>query len=513
MNTFYFFINKKIIFFIFVITIFIVEKKSKSINKENYSIEKDSIYKVNNNSNCQPLKKNKSNKKKISNKINKLNNATLKKINDIKIKRKLFINPYYKDELKFYETFLKLKKMPNNLNDSIIEKEKNDIFSKISENVGMDITSLDEVYFNTEFRFGNELIIINKLIFFCEIIGVKKIIINKDNNLYLNHTIHDQKFNLTIEINNEVNNNNIINDNNYNDNNINNNDNINDNNINDNNINDNNINDINNNDNINDNNINDNNINDNNNNDNNNENNFIDYHNFNPGDIDSPLYNSENSHTNYFPNIFYWFFNLRIENRLDVIKNEILKNLPKVKVSNKDLYIHIRGGDVFQKEATNRDYCPSYAQYPLCFYNKIIDYYKFKKIFIISEDKLNPVVNKLLNKYSNVIYQNNTLEKDISYLAHAYNIVGSVSSFITSIIKLNDNLRYFWEYDIYQMEHKLYHLHHSLYDYPRKYTIFRMEPSERYKKDMYKWVRSKYQINIMLNEKCQNNFTIISPNI
>ena len=89
--------------------------------------------------------------------------------------------------------------------------------------------------------------------------------------------------------------------------------------------------------------------------------------------------------------------------------------------------------------------------------------------------------------------------------------MGSVSSFIISIIKLNDNLKYFWEYDIYQMIHKIYHLHHSIYEYPRNYTIFRMEPSEIYKQEMYSWTRSEEQITIMLNDKCPNKFKIIPP--
>ena len=70
----------------------------------------------------------------------------------------------------------------------------------------------------------------------------------------------------------------------------------------------------------------------------------------------------------------------------------------------------------------------------------------------------------------------------------------------------------FWEYDIYQMEHKLYHMHHSLYEYQRNYTIYRMEPSEQYKKEMYIWKRSGEQIKIMLNDTCPNKFKTILPN-
>ena len=379
--------------------------------------------------------------------------------NITKVPKGMYINRYYEDEIKFFHFFQKLKKMPKNINSTIVQKEKRDIFRNISNSIGMNVSSIDEIHLRTEFRFGNELIVINKLIFYCELIGVKKIIINKDNNLYINSTIYDKEYNLTIEINNNNDDDGSNNASEYIDKNI-----------------------------------------------------YID--NYLP-EVENPEYKQNPptfSNSNCFPTLFSIFFNLKIENRFNVIKSEILKNLPKVKVDPNDLYIHIRGGDIFSKDATSSSYAPSYAQPPLCFYKQIIEKNNFRKIHIISEDNLNPIINKLLTKYKNITYQNNTLENDISYLVYAYNIIGSISSFITSIIKLNDNLVRFWEYDIYQMEHKLYHMHHSLYEYQRNYTIYRMEPSEQYKKEMYIWKRSGEQIKIMLNDTCPNKFKTILPN-
>ena len=380
--------------------------------------------------------------------------------NITKVPKGMYINRYYENEIKFFHFFQKLKKMPKNMSSPIVQKEKRDIFTNISNSIGMNVSSIDEIHLRTEFRFGNELIIINKLIFYCELIGVKKIIINKDNNLYINSTIYDKEYNLTIEINKNDDYNSNITD--YTDPNI-------------------------------------------------YQNNYLpqmENPGYNPSLPSSPTF----SNSNCFPSLFSIFFNLKIENRFNVIKSEILKNLPKVKVDPNDLYIHIRGGDIFSKDASSPSYAPSYAQPPLCFYTQIIEKNNFSKIHIISEDNLNPIINKLLTKYKNIIHQNNTLENDISYLVHAYNIVASISSFITSIIKLNDNLVKFWEYDIYQMEHKLYHMHHSLYEYQRNYTIYRMEPSEKYKKEMYIWTRSDEQIKIMLNDTCPNKFKTILPN-
>ena len=212
-------------------------------------------------------------------------------------------------------------------------------------------------------------------------------------------------------------------------------------------------------------------------------------------------------------NFFYDFYTLKIENRVEVFKKEILNNLPLVNISKNDLIIHFRSSDIFQ-HVNDFDYAPDYAQPPLCFYESILKNFKFSKIYIISVDDIyNPVIKKLREKYPDIIYNENPLEVDISYLARGYNIVGSISSFLISSIKLNDNLKYLWEYDIYPMSGRLFHSHHSINNEKRKYTIYLMKPSEQYKNKMVVWKSSEEQINIMLNDKCPQNFITIKPNI
>ena len=72
--------------------------------------------------------------------------------------------------------------------------------------------------------------------------------------------------------------------------------------------------------------------------------------------------------------IFYPFM-LKPEVRIQYIKEEIISNLPKVDVEPDDLYIHIRGGDVFRVAPV-----PMYGQPPLCFYERIMNSFKFKNI-------------------------------------------------------------------------------------------------------------------------------------
>ena len=132
--------------------------------------------------------------------------------------------------------------------------------------------------------------------------------------------------------------------------------------------------------------------------------------------------------------------------RIESIKEELLNNLPKVVIDPEALYIHIRGGDIFKSY-----FLEYYSQPPLCFYENLINYKNFSKIYIVSMDNANVVVNILTEKYKNIIHRINNLEYDISLLSHAFHIALSVSSFVISAIKLNDNLKDIWEYDIMRL--------------------------------------------------------------
>ena len=59
------------------------------------------------------------------------------------------------------------------------------------------------------------------------------------------------------------------------------------------------------------------------------------------------------------------FRNKTNENRLLIIRNEILRNIPRLDSKQSVLYIHIRSGDIFINNK-NR----IYSQPPLCFIKK-----------------------------------------------------------------------------------------------------------------------------------------------
>ena len=189
-------------------------------------------------------------------------------------------------------------------------------------------------------------------------------------------------------------------------------------------------------------------------------------------------------------NIEFFYYQLNFTllgkvNRFEIFRNEILNNLPNVKTNFNDLYIYIRGGDIFSHLNTSLSFCPDYYQPPLCFYKSVLSKFIFRKITIISEDASNPVIPILLKEYPFIKLNKNNLKLDISYLVNSYNIISATSSFIVSIIKLNQNIKFLWEYDIYQLFEKYLHLHYSVYTFSYNYTIYNMNASENYKKIMY----------------------------
>ena len=187
------------------------------------------------------------------------------------------------------------------------------------------------------------------------------------------------------------------------------------------------------------------------------------------------------------------------EIRINKLKNEIYKNLPKINIDDKDLYIHIRGGDIFKCKKC-KDI--NYSQPPLCFYQKILNNFIFKNIYIISFDNLNPIIEPLIKEFPKLIQTHNSIQRDIVILSNAYNLVGSVSSFLTSLILMNNNLKNYFEYDNYRLTEKYLHLHPQIYKYKIKYNVYKMNSSKYYRANMFPWKNTKFQIDLMLTEKC-----------
>ena len=226
----------------------------------------------------------------------------------------------------------------------------NNIKQKLYQKFKRRIDYIDSLNIIGNFKFGNFIICLNNAIIFCEFFHCKRIIIQLNNNIFINNKIFYQKYNLTIEPNQKfIQNNNSLN-------------------------------------------------------------------------LDL-----------YYLYFHFNFSSLENNNRFHILREEILNQLPKIKIHPNDLYIYLRGGDIF--EVLNKQF-RTYGQPPLCFYINILDKFKFRKIVIISQDKSNPILTLLENHYL-IKYTKNDIKIDMSYLINSYNLILAKSSFIVSIIILN----------------------------------------------------------------------------
>tara|TARA_B100001758_G_C18297928_1_gene550727 strand:+ start:293 stop:1024 length:732 start_codon:yes stop_codon:yes gene_type:complete len=131
-------------------------------------------------------------------------------------------------------------------------------------------------------------------------------------------------------------------------------------------------------------------------------------------------------------------YQLHSEERNKILKEAFLiKNIEKLHED--DLIIHIRSGDIFSSFPHSR-----YVPPPLSYYIKQINKRNYRKIIIVCEDNINPVVNHLLGLYKNAIYSKNNLEKDIRLILGATNIIFSVGTFIPSLVLVSDNIKYLY---------------------------------------------------------------------
>ena len=198
-------------------------------------------------------------------------------------------------------------------------------------------------------------------------------------------------------------------------------------------------------------------------------------------------------------NFFYYSKYIQPQYRIDLFKNEILRNLPKVSTNPNDLFIYIRSGDIFVRPHQ------FYAQAPLCFYSKILDNYIFRKYYLIAENKNNPVISKILEIKPNIIYNRNSLQIDIAYLVNAYNLVGGkISTFLEAIFPISNNLKNIWIFKL-QLEIKnnkeKYNHYHNI-----KANVYEMYASDKYLKNMIPWRNNELQRNLMMDEICIKEF-------
>jgi FkbM family methyltransferase len=111
-----------------------------------------------------------------------------------------------------------------------------------------------------------------------------------------------------------------------------------------------------------------------------------------------------------------------------------------------ELVIHIRSGDIFQKNPHL-----NYGQPPLSFYKKIVQFRTWHSISLVFEDKLNPIIEPLVAFCKQICASvreiSGDLRSDIEYLLKARTLVVSRGSFSPAIATISKNLEivYYFE--------------------------------------------------------------------
>jgi len=170
----------------------------------------------------------------------------------------------------------------------------------------------------------------------------------------------------------------------------------------------------------------------------------------------------------------------------EIIKSLIrLTEYEKLDITDNDLIIHIRSGDVYNSNPHS-----GWIQPPLSFYENIIKEKKWRKIILICEDDKSPVIKPLLNKYNNIIFRIQPLQQDIIYIIQSKNICFGMGSFIPALLLLNSNLNT---------------IYYPKYCYRYIIDLISYKEKKEYELLNYikkgEWKNTNEQIDIMLNYK------------
>jgi hypothetical protein len=96
--------------------------------------------------------------------------------------------------------FFELKDKTKDPNDLLIVKEKESFLNFLSNLSEHKITSVDTIFLTQNYKFGNMIIILNKVLFYCEIIKCKKIVLDQNKTWYIKNKIVNPEYNISIEI-------------------------------------------------------------------------------------------------------------------------------------------------------------------------------------------------------------------------------------------------------------------------------------------------------------------------
>lgn len=118
-------------------------------------------------------------------------------------------------------------------------------------------------------------------------------------------------------------------------------------------------------------------------------------------------------------------------------------------LSEDELVIHIRSGDVFREFG---DIFPtSYGQPPLAFYTLVLKLKKWRKVYLVYEDRANPVIPALEAHLERegipFQIQKGTLREDMEFLLRAKVLVAGRGTFMSGIVSLSPNVQMVYSFE------------------------------------------------------------------
>ena len=124
-------------------------------------------------------------------------------------------------------------------------------------------------------------------------------------------------------------------------------------------------------------------------------------------------------------------------------------DLPSKEIPEDTLVIHIRSGDIFNRDVRNP---VKYSPNPYCFYSKLLDSFD-KAILVTENDNFNPIVERLSNDRK-VTIQRGTVAEDFAALLGAKHLANSgVGTFAVAAALCSQNIEHFYCTDIAITEH------------------------------------------------------------
>lgn len=173
--------------------------------------------------------------------------------------------------------------------------------------------------------------------------------------------------------------------------------------------------------------------------------------------------------------------------------SHIKTKFPKLNLSNDTLVIHVRTGDIYSTFIQ-----PGYSQPPLCYYKAILNKYKWKRVILLAQDQLNPVIPALIKLGAE--YHNLSLRETIRYMYYAKTLAIGCGTFGFGILRMCDQPKVVYEYA--ERDSTYYGYQFNGYEYNHTLKIFLNPRTEDYNSKMRIWKNTKEQHELQLTSIC-----------